>query len=168
MQVSSEHQVQLYVAAKLLVVTAADCCTLLSNSDCCRTVGTVGHLSELSDCRTLRLTVYDSDHTLCLSDLLSELSDSCRTPVRLSDCRNRLSDCRTTVGLLSEFTVGLSDRGSAIIWTASDSLGQWRTVSDSTGQSRTAPDSAGQHRTVPDSTGQYRTVPDMKSDRTGQ
>ena len=65
------------------------------------TVGTVGHLSELSDCRTSRLTVYDSDGACSQSDLLSELSESCRTPVGLSDCRTvGLSDyCRTTVGI---------------------------------------------------------------------
>ena len=41
----------------------------------------------------------------------------CRTTVGLSDCRTvgLLSDyCRITVGLLSEFTVGLSDRGSGL------------------------------------------------------
>ena len=56
------------------------------------------HLSDLSDCRTSRLTVYDSDGACSQSDLLSELSDSCRTPVGLSDCRN----CQT-VGLLPDY-----------------------------------------------------------------
>ena len=94
-----------------------DCRTTVGRlSDNCRT--TVGQLSDcrLSDCRTYcRTTV----------GLLSELSDHSRMVTRSSTvghCRTLsdtvgLSDCRTvgtvgTVGLLSEFTVGLSDHGS--------------------------------------------------------
>ena len=69
------------------------------------------HLSELSDCRTSRLTASDSVterphcRTCCWHCHIPVLSDCCRT------CRTvDLSDCRTTVGLqpncvLSEFTV---------------------------------------------------------------
>ena len=67
-------------------------------------------LSELSDCRTCGRqwqTAQEHGTVELLSELLSDTVGHCRT-VGLSDCRI----FRTTVGLLSDFTVGLSDRGS--------------------------------------------------------
>ena len=61
------------------------------------------------------MTLYDTTNgwfqVKRLSDGCRTLSD-CRT-VGLSDCR-ALSDCRTRVGILSDITVGLSYRGSAL------------------------------------------------------
>ena len=69
----------------------------------CVAVGAVGLLSELSE---RRMTVTEHGHC---RESLSDCRDYCRTTVGL------LSDCRAlsgSVGLLSEVTVGLSDRGS--------------------------------------------------------
>ena len=69
-----------------------------------------GVLSELSDCRTdgrQWKTVDERGAMSCTVGITVGHCRNCRT-FGLSD----LSDCRITVGLLSESTVGLSDRGS--------------------------------------------------------
>ena len=99
----------------------SDYCQTTVRLSYCRTIGRQsGRLSDMSD-------------TVGLSDLVSDTVGRCRTYCRtvgrcasvlteesLSDSVGqlsdsvRLSDCRTTVRLLSETTVGLSDQGSGI------------------------------------------------------
>ena len=68
----------------------------------------------LSDCRNAgRQWKTVDEHAAAGSTVgltVGQLSD-CRT-VGLSDCRNCRTTVRTTVGLLTDYTVGLSDRGS--------------------------------------------------------
>ena len=80
----------------------------------CRTSGQLCRTVGLSDCRTLGMTpmtVYDSGRA---SNHVGPAVIPAVGAVGLSDCRTvGLSDfCRTSVGLLSDLTVGLSYRGS--------------------------------------------------------
>ena len=81
----------------------------------------VGLLSELSDCRTdgrQWKTVDERGTMSCTVGITVGHCRTCRTVglSDLSDCRitvGKLSEnCRIAVGLLSESTVGLSDQGS--------------------------------------------------------
>ena len=80
-------------------------------------VGVVGALSELSD-------PLSELSELSEGGMTAHTHDHCRTAVGavgLSDCR-RLSDCRTSVGHLSDPAVGLSDQGSGSTESARDPL----------------------------------------------
>jgi len=90
----------------------------------CRTEGMT--LGVVSECRTEGMTLgwcrnvgmsdaeYDSmtlANGLPLQKSVGQLSDECRT-VGMSDCRT-VSECRNSVGIVSDSSVGMSDRGSA-------------------------------------------------------
>ena len=79
---------------------------------------TVSECRTVSDCRTVgvsdaeydSMTLFDTGHSPSQAESVSDCVGQCRT---VSECRTvGLSECRTSVGLVSECSVGMSDRGS--------------------------------------------------------
>ena len=92
-----------------LVMRLSDCRTLSDTVGRCRTVSecrTVG----LSDAEYDSMTLFDTVHSPSQAE---SVSDSVGQVSEVSDCRTvGMSECRTSVGLVSECSVGMSDRGS--------------------------------------------------------